>query len=393
MSNPKTFFHIGISSVYFDCRPEGICTGRLIRVLLDGGHRVTLYTSDRSKLDYTHKNLTLEVHRSRPRYPRAFLRLYARLRGYIENNFFIWSRSVIKKNTQIESVPDLFYARAWPHASWAPAYHLAKIHEKPLVLHLSDPFPPPYEPSPGKRFLDNIQLMADRASALTFTNSQTIDFQKHYLNFSREKAFVLPHVYLEQDTLPRVARANTFYYIGSINKTRPINPLLKGFSLFVRKFPEAKLVFVGASKGFLLPFISQYKLDTSVEFKPFTNDVKSEMANASCLIAYDKPVEHPIYLTTKIVEYLNVDRPVLAITPENSPVDDLIRRHNETAISVNSYEPQAVAEGFRRAQLLTPTPEQYRQRFKMMAPYLPEDILYQTEKVFNYAIRQYSKSK
>ncbi|WNO08123.1 hypothetical protein [Teredinibacter sp. KSP-S5-2] len=367
-------YHIGIVSVFFDSRPEGICTGRLIRALLDDGHKITLFTSSKSSLDYTHPKLTVRSYPSGFREFRSVTALWARLNGHIPNNYYQWGRKVADTVLRGAEVPDVFYGRAWPHASWVPAYELAEKYSRPLMLHLSDPFPPPNEPQPDQEFLKGVQKMVRRADVVTFTNQQTIPYQKKNISFDQTPTAVLPHVTRAPEVLSDVREEKQFYHIGAVSKFRPADPLLQGFALFLEQYPDATLNFVGASAKYLEPLIHHYKLEGRAIILPYTDNVLASMEKSSLLICLDANIDEPVFTPTKIIEYLTVNRPVLAITPPNSPVDMLVGRFPDSAVSITEYTAQAIANGLDVAEKLRPGMQSYQGRFAQMEGFSAQGV-------------------
>ena len=382
-----TRLHIGIVSVLFDAKPEGVCTGRLLRALLEAGFKVTLFTSDKAKLGFSHDNLIIKVISSKPREPRSLFKLIARLSGQIPNNFYIWGRRVAKQgidsssdtgsdsNIDTADMPDVIYGRAWPHASLVAAYQLAIRHTRPLILHFSDPFPPPNESLAKPQFMQDLQQMLDYASALTITNAETIEYQSRYLSLDSDKAHVLPHVAPPaKQYLDSVSENRQFHYIGSAGHKRPMDLLLAGFKLHLQQHAEDQLIFVGTEAALIEPLIKSLGISAQVEIMPFSNQLDKFIAQSSGLIAVDTNVADPIYTPTKIVEYLNTNKKVLAITPDGSPVQKLLRECSQTSVVVADYHAEAVATGFSNLASLAPQASDYDSRFALMQPFSASSV-------------------
>jgi hypothetical protein len=337
--------HIGITSVQFDAKPEGICTGRLIRALLERGHRVTLLTSTKARTDFAHPRLRILAAPSGLRYPRAFFKTLAHLQGNIYSNYYLWSRTVARTDFRGD-VPDVFYGRAWPHASLVPAYELASRHRRPLILHFSDPFPSPSEDvAADPRFFADLQTMIDAADALTFTNTEAIAYQRRFVRFDMQRAYVLNHV----APPPRISGApgtlGHFYYAGGLGTARPVGPLLDGFAVHVEKFPQHRLYFVGTARDYLMPEIRARRLGEKIEVLPFTSDLREIYRRAGALVSIDALIANPVYTPSKLIDYLVTDRPVLCLTPPGSPAAKLALRSPQTILAVTDYAPAAVAAG------------------------------------------------
>lgn len=359
----RKLYHVGVSSVCFDHKAEGVCTGRLVRSLLDKGADITLFTSKKAKLGLHHENLKTKVFPHRPRMPGMVFNLAARSTGFIENNFYLWTRRVISRAIDFNDVPDLFYGRSWPHASLIPAYYLAKRYSKPLILHFSDPFPPPNENKVPRRLLEGLQEMMDQADALTFTNEETIEYQSRFLKFDKSKAYILPHVTQAPRSLAnRLPKGKDFYFIGTLAEPYLAELLIKGFLLYSKYNKAARLYFVGTSESMIDGISSKHSAKEFVKILPFTEDVNAMMAMADVLLSIDVNVNSPVCTPTKICEYLSVNRKILAVTPDKSPTDKLLKKYSETCISVNNYSVGAIAEGFDEASNLNDCQYSYQRR-------------------------------
>lgn len=365
--------HIGIVSVLFDRKPEGICTGRLVRALLDAGHRVTLWTSSKADLAYRHDRLEILVAPSGVRSPRWLFKLAARLTGTISSNFYLWTRRIVHLSPSGES-PDVIYGRAWPHASLVAAEMLSRRLARPLLLHLSDPFPQPPDTRVDPDFMAGMQKLIDRSHAITFTNHETIEYQRRFLDFSSERALVLNHVAPSAAVLGPPNESLVFCHIGTLRADRPAEPLLDGFAVFLRRQPQARLVFVGNVEDYLRPLIAERGLAHAVSVFPFTNDVKKVMSMAGVLVTVDAMVANPVFTPTKVVEYLQCDRTIMALTPSGSPVAKLLEGFTDSAIVVDDYSAEAVADGFAAAAALPYRAESFAARHAAMIDFSPGAI-------------------
>lgn len=367
--------HIGVTSLLFGARPEGVCTERLVRALVENGYRVTLYTSKKAKSAYRHRNLSVHVYPFKPHRPRWFFKLWAKFNGDPVNNFYLWGKR-IQKCKKIESdIPDFFYGRAWPHASLVPAYFLSQKFSKPLVLHFSDPFPPPDEGLPKQSFLDDLQKMVSAADAISFTNHQTVKYQQRFLQFPEEKAHIITHVSPKPKWLPEPPNNQHFYLIGSVGNNRPANVLLEGFAQYLKTNPSARLFFVGSPKKYVEPLIAQYQLSESVKLLPFSSDVTKTIEQASALIMIDCFVEHPTWTQTKLGEYCHLNRKVLALTPPGSPADEIFTQNASSAVVVRENNAAAMAKGFEQVFNLSPSREDYENRFENTRMFNEESVV------------------
>lgn len=375
--------HIGITSVNFDVRPEGICSGRLVRALLNHGFKITLITSKKAKIDYEHPRLKIIVLPYRPREPRFFFRFWAKLTGSIENNFFWWSRHALRQKFDNNDIPDIFYGRAWPYASLVPAYSFSIRYRVPFIAHLSDPIPPPNVVYPGAKSLENLKTMLNHAEAITFTNEETVEYQARFTPFGENKAHVLPHVSPGVYKLPAAEKnAQRYYHIGAIGKRRPIlNVALDGFRLHLKNYPLAKMNFVNPKPREVRPDIRRLSLQEHVSILPFAPDIRSILTPATALISYEPKVETPIWTLTKTIEYLCANRCIFALTSKGSPTEKLLRQFPESCVVVNDYDAKLIAQGYDRLAELEPSEDHFAQRLEKMADFRAENVAKKFEEI------------
>jgi hypothetical protein len=357
-----------ICSFEFDSGAEGICTGRLIRALLNAGCQITLATSNTADLSFQHEHLEYAVF-STPRLPFRVLSLLARLHRAPRSNVF-WCRRVARMQPP-KIRPDLVYGRAMPISSVEAARLLAAKLRLPLWAHLSDPFPEPWEDARTNRFARMLyyahKLVRD-TQALTFTTAQGLAFQERSVKTSLStKAFVLNHVAPEPSVLPPPPDAKpTFAYIGSFYGKRTPDALLEGFAQHLKSSRGSSFLFVGTDPTSIAPQAARLGIVDSLRVIPRVKNILPHLATAHALVTVDAAQDEPVFLPTKIIEYLVVDRPVLVISPAKSPAAALAKRFQRSVLHVPPDQPQAIADGLTQTLHLKPDPQDYSDRFQQM---------------------------
>lgn len=109
---------------------------------------------------------------------------------------------------------------------------------------------------------------------------------------------------------------NRFVYTGGIYGPRKPDYIIEGFRKFLIHYPDSRLQLVGTQiNDTLLP----YKNHEKVEFLPFTNNLEQYYAEATALIDIDADLENDVFLSSKMPNYLMVNRIVISETGQNSP--------------------------------------------------------------------------
>jgi len=138
-----------------------------------------------------------------------------------------------------------------------------------------------------------------------------------------------------------------FLYTGGIYGRRTAKYVLQALKIILKKFPTVYLVFVGTvfdeSEFLILSEIER----THVVIHPFANDLTPFYADATALIDIDAQLENDVFLSSKIINYLMVDRIIISETGKNSPSKMLF----SGLISVYqcTHDPEEIAQCMSRA--------------------------------------------
>jgi hypothetical protein len=119
----------------------------------------------------------------------------------------------------------------------------------------------------------------------------------------------------------------------------------------------------------VLPAARTYGVAHRVVVEPFTRDIAAWQARAGVLLAVDWLAGEPVYLLTKIVESMVVDRPLLLLTQPGSPGARLAAQSPDTVVCLTQSDADTVAEGFGRAARMAQAPGDYDARERLMEPF------------------------
>jgi glycosyltransferase involved in cell wall biosynthesis len=211
----------------------------------------------------------------------------------------------------------------------------------PWIAHFSDPWvDSPYLHGSGWQQKIWQRMEADvirQANVLIFTNSQTADrVMNKYPAEWRRKAHVIPHGYDPADSMPHAssdvgARLEIVHTGRFYEGIRTPEPLLRALASLAARRALAKELHV-ALVGTPVPahqrLAASLGLGEIVEFAgrvPFAESAQ-RAAQADVLMVIDAPAEESLFLPSKLVDYLPLEKPILALTPERGASADLIRR-------------------------------------------------------------------
>lgn len=119
--------------------------------------------------------------------------------------------------------------------------------------------------------------------------------------------------------------ANVFVYTGGIYGPRKPAFVIDAFIKLLSIYPESKLIFVGT----VLPRDVFYSINdqdkSKIEIHPFTSDLSYYYSIATALIDIDCILEDDVFISSKIVNYININRIIISETGINSPSRNIFK--------------------------------------------------------------------
>lgn len=202
---------------------------------------------------------------------------------------------------------------------------LAEYLKTKWIIYSVDAIPAPLDWNPDVRQYNNIikQLRKIIVGADAFFAANPIMLQYElglFGTFNGNTGVVLtPHNNtVNKNTVEH--SGVSFLYTGNIYGPRKVDSLVEAFAIFSKVHPDSKLTFVGR---FFCTISDQYKYlvdEERIVFHGFTEKIAPYYDCADVLI--DIAAIHPndVFLSSKIVNYLPIKKPIIAISGDNSPV-------------------------------------------------------------------------
>lgn len=274
------------------------------------------------------------------RYVRFFIRKFmpwiAR-KPDLESKFFQKWRWAVQALTHR---PDVIYSRSFPISSTLMASSIAKHFNVPWILHLSDPWSlsPVHSIRFAKRWNQHMEARClHQASLISFTSRETIEkYAAKYPQFSAKMA-LYPNVYDDADTTytpwEKANKLKIIYTGALVNKRTPISFLLaiKHLQQTSRAIiSDLDVVFAGQ-----LDRESRHLFNTrEIPVKhignlPFSQAMQLQ-STADILLLFDYNFdnnEDALFFPSKLLDYIQVRRRVMAITNTNSTTWRVIHKH------------------------------------------------------------------
>ena len=185
------------------------------------------------------------------------------------------------------------------------------------------------------------------ADVFFLSTKQMAEFAIKTLSIKKTIVDYLHTPAVEPRFFPHVSHKTfNFVYTGSIYLARKADYLLKGFEKLLESYPNSKLQFVGAYiHGQTLNQCDAQVL-SKIEMLPHTDNLDPYYENATALIDIDADFENDVYLSSKITNYLMVNRPIISETGKNSPSRNLFKGIN--SIIQCDHNPQQLCDAMKK---------------------------------------------
>lgn len=272
----------------------------------------------------------------------------ARLLVYISNllskNIITWSwrlrlyinALVILKNFK----PDVIYARSTPVAVCEVAAKLGRKTGIKVIMHFTDPVPAPIEWDPNagyrKRMVSTMNNILPYADLISFGNGAMRDYQQSLLSYNfMSKTFISPDpgppispYYDSKEKTPEIK----LVHLGAIYGNRNPKPLYDAIEMLNNMGYKCSLDIYDNNR-------TNEVTPSFVRYVGRTKDIPSALLSADILINLDGDDATPVFISSKLKEYLYCSRPIVSITPDNSPTRQLVGHMSSvTCVSNNKDE-------------------------------------------------------
>jgi len=268
--------------------------------------------------------------------------------------------AILKGKKVLRKEPiEVIISRSTPFASHLVALKLKSLSGVPWVADFSDPWT-------QNPYLENVRALDESlerkvvfaADRIIFTNRFARKlFLNKYKNIKKEKVIVIPNQYDPEDFAKQenvtASKVFTVVHTGSFYGIRSSETFLKTLRMLKDQegFGEKiKVKLIGTVNYKLRRLISKYRLEDIVETIdtiPHKN-VLHHLRAADILLLIDAPTDEPSpFLPLKLVEYIRVGKPILAITPLEGASGDIVRS-TKTGITISPNDINGIKDGIKR---------------------------------------------
>jgi glycosyltransferase involved in cell wall biosynthesis len=255
-----------------------------------------------------------------------------------------WKKTI----RSITNVPEIIYSRSYPLSSTLLALKIYEHYNIPWVLHLSDP----WVESPLHNYNKAEQLYNssyekkcfEAASYICLTSDKTIELYKKAYPELSSKFLYFPNVFDPVDFKKNEYEFGDkikIVYTGGLVKNRSVSYLIEALDILNKEHPRVldvfEFIFAGAMDSYNKSF---FEKSAFVNLKhlgllPY-NEALDLQRTADILLLIDNPIDNPdkaVFFPSKLLDYMLMQRNILAITTLGGTSDDLLKSIDAIAVS------------------------------------------------------------
>lgn len=267
--------------------------------------------------------------------------------------------------------PDIVYCRTTPVDPCYVGIYLKRVLGCRVAQHFTDPIPPPQEYISGRlqnRIFRRLANKVVRSSDyVSFGNEHMMDYMLDYLKVPCRSSFFVSYDIAPRNNLIFAPKDNNqvinLVYLGTIYQSRNPRPLFQAIQSFTDEGIKIRLIIYDGHS---------HLLNDNIEFRPYVNDTIEAMRMADVLVDLDGDDARPVYISSKLKEYLPINRPILSITPGNSPSDQLLS--GLITCNVVRNQTDCISKAIKELVSKSFTDDQFYERMRVIEKFAPEKV-------------------
>ena len=272
-----------------------------------------------------------------------------------------WGLSVLKVakslNTRIKY--NVILSRAIPDYAHLAALLVHRQTRIPWIANWNDPtpnhkFPPPYGKGPASRLTSNFdkwyKAVCKHCLWHTFPAERLREYMCSYLPGQiKIKSSVIPHVAIENFTAASVPHDGfSICYAGSVLPPREVTVFFEGIKRFKKLLDNKdsfRVRFLVDKPEIVAENAKTMGLEDVIKIEPTVpySQMPEALGHSDVLVIIEAPLKEGIFMPSKIVDYVQIGCPILAIAPVIGTINDILSKHGG-GIAVDCQSPDAVAQ-------------------------------------------------
>lgn len=277
--------------------------------------------------------------------------LYRHIKALIKTGYVYkasdWSYDAIKFCEEKLDIKNYDFVLTKDYPSEVVGLYLSKKYNLKWIPTWNDPYmwkkyPAPY--GKGANYKEGFlhkRLIKD-ISRYTYKNIFPSERLKNYMltymyGMKPENCIIMPHIMIENSSEVHTSNNNgelNIIHAGSIGIQRnPIN-LFVALSLFKTKYPQRKIsitflgIIMGLSEEYIYSEINRLDIGNIIKFeKPVKYDESHNIIEKFdvCMVL-EAPCQEGIFLPSKLIDYLQIQKPIFTLSPLNGTLNDLYHK-------------------------------------------------------------------
>jgi hypothetical protein len=331
---------------------ESIATGKLMRAMINSDWKVDLIFHD-LELIYTSSTDTFNILNNCYGIKNKFIKkcgtLFKKIpvlqKIYLLDSFFWIIRAVLlalKLNKKRKY--DLVFSRIMPQYGHLPAYLFSRLKKKNWIANWSDPLPIRNSPFPYGQGAESkmvfwqsfyMNTIIKYAHKHTFPSVRLMKYYHSYLPRMIGKSIALPHVILEETTLTTESKRENekliITHAGGFRLRDPSNLILAVHDLIKKEKIENNFVFrfIGNIEPYIQELITRLELGQLFFLegvKPY-EETLNIIKESDIMLIVEAPLAEGIFLPSKIMDCLQYNKPLFAVSPKHGVINDLLKTY------------------------------------------------------------------
>jgi len=254
-----------------------------------------------------------------------------------------WALPAMRKAIELAGRKDydVVLSRSHPADAHLAALGVCQRTHLPWIANWNDPdpmvrFPVPYGNGPDAPLAPGIgrffRAVARRASWHTFPAERLRRYMAAQWPAMEGKSSTIPHVAMAgPSATPPEGGEFTICYAGSLKPPRDARVLLEGAQRFAQRRGLAApfLRFMVDHEDLLRQCARQAGAEHLLDVQPPRpyEDMPQHLARSTVLAVIEPELEEGIFLPSKVIDYAQIGRPILAVSPRTGTLNDLLNEH------------------------------------------------------------------
>ena len=346
--------------------PEAIVNSKLVNTLREQGNIVTVISQMRQdKINCETLISNQDVKLIPVARGHSFMGICLHFLFFIRYGYYYrtihWAWPALKACNAFLKKEKVDFILTRSHPSEVIGLILNKKYNIPWIVNWNDPYPLQNYPEPyGKGPFYKIPFfqrriitqMAEHSSYMTFPCQRLQNYyQKFFPKIIHQKSHIIPHIldskYAKIEN--KIRQKFILQYSGRLWYPRDPTIFLAALNNFIKdnniKISELEIQFIGKQDSKLSEKIEKYEIHDYVKIIKPTSYIESLkcLNEVSMGLVIEAKLDEGIFFPSKVVDYFQMQKPILAISPEVGFLHDISLKFN-SVIHANNQSVEAVQD-------------------------------------------------